>query len=67
MSQREVEVYSSRVLHERRKGGGAGEADNGKKLEAPTPDETMQQRAEVPTVPVRDQIAPRRIQLPRGQ
>jgi hypothetical protein len=72
MSQREVEVYSSRVLHERRKGGGASEADSAKKLEAtPPPDEAtaQQQRmaADAPTVPMRDQIAPRRVQLPRGQ
>jgi hypothetical protein len=65
MSQREVEVYSSRVLHERRKGGGASEADSPKKLEA-TPEETAG-RADAPTVPMRDQIAPRRVQLPRGQ
>ncbi|HEX8421969.1 MAG TPA: DUF4231 domain-containing protein [Pyrinomonadaceae bacterium] len=65
LSQREVEVYSSRVLHERRKGGGAGEADSPKKLEA-TPDQTTE-RADAPTVPMRDQIAPRRVQLPRGQ
>ena len=68
MSQREVEVYSSRVLHERRKGGGAGEADSPKKLEAPLPppdEATTAQQREVPTVPMRDQIAPRRIQLPR--
>jgi len=64
LSQHEVEVYSSRVLHERRKGGGAGEADSPKKLETP-PAETA--RAETPTVPARDQIAPRRVQLPRGQ
>jgi hypothetical protein len=58
MSQREVEVYSSRVLHERRKGGGAVEAESIKKSEA-TPEETTG-RAAVPTVPMRDQIAPRR-------
>jgi len=67
LSQHEVEVYSSRVLHERRKGGGAAAndaADGIKKSEAP-PAETA--RGETPTVPARDQIAPRRIQLPRGQ
>jgi hypothetical protein len=65
MSQREVEVYSSRVLHERRKGGGASEADSPKKSEA-THEQTAE-RADAPTVPMRDQIAPRRVQLPRGQ
>lgn len=64
MSQREVEVYSSRVMHERRKGGGAGEADAPKKLETQTGEP---ERAEAQTVPMRDQIAPRRVQLPRGQ
>jgi hypothetical protein len=59
LSQREVEVYSSRVMHERRKGGGAVEAESTKKLEA-TPEETAAARREVPTVPMRDQIAPRR-------
>ena len=67
LSQREVEVYSSRVLHERRKGGGAHEADAPKKSEAPTAEATAAGQAQTPTVPVRDQIAPRRIQLPRGQ
>ncbi|HYP00133.1 MAG TPA: DUF4231 domain-containing protein [Pyrinomonadaceae bacterium] len=69
LSQREVEVYSSRVLHERRKGGGAFETDAPKKSEAPPHEPTAAAagRAEVPTVPVRDQIAPRRVQLPRGQ
>ncbi len=66
LSQHEVEVYSSRVLHERRKGGEAASdtGDGIKKSEAP-PAETA--RGETPTVPARDQIAPRRIQLPRGQ
>jgi hypothetical protein len=70
LSQHEVEVYSSRVLHERRKGGGAnGEgAENVKKSEAPpTMQETAAGRGETPTVHTRDQIAPRRVQLPRGQ
>jgi hypothetical protein len=71
LSQHEVEVYSSRVLHERRKGGVAtGEADGGvKKSEAHSaPEEaTAAGRGDTPTVPARDQIAPRRIQLPRGQ
>jgi hypothetical protein len=68
LSQHEVEVYSSRVLHERRKGGGASEADNVKKSEAPAEaEETAAGRGETPTVPARDQIAPRRVHLPRGQ
>ncbi|MDX6271877.1 MAG: hypothetical protein QOD28_3100 [Acidobacteriota bacterium] len=70
LSQHEVEVYSSRVLHERRKGGGATDAaDAVKKLEAPPAQETTAAAAgrETPTVPTRDQIAPRRVQLPRGQ
>lgn len=73
LSQHEVEVYSSRVLHERRKGGGVTDAagDAVKKLEAPPAEETTATaaglRGETPTVPTRDQIAPRRVQLPRGQ
>ncbi|HLL15249.1 MAG TPA: DUF4231 domain-containing protein [Pyrinomonadaceae bacterium] len=70
LSQHEVEVYSSRVLHERRKGGGAanGDADDVKKSEAPlTAQETTAGRGETPTVPARDQITPRRVHLPRGQ
>ncbi|HJR09191.1 MAG TPA: DUF4231 domain-containing protein [Pyrinomonadaceae bacterium] len=68
LSQREVEVYSSRVLHERRKGGGAVETDAPKKSEALTAEATAAAgQAQTQTVPVRDQIAPRRIQLPRGQ
>ncbi|HEY0097635.1 MAG TPA: DUF4231 domain-containing protein [Pyrinomonadaceae bacterium] len=66
LSQREVEVYSSRVMHERRKGGGAGESEQAKKSET-MPAETPEPRPDVPTVPMRDQIAPRRVQLPRGQ
>jgi hypothetical protein len=70
LSQHEVEVYSSRVLHERRKGGGtaaSGDADAEKKSEAPPAQETATGRAETPTVPTRDQITPRRVHLPRGQ
>jgi hypothetical protein len=68
LSQREIEVYSSRVLHERRKGGTASEADAVKKSEAPAAvEETATGRGETPTVPARDQIAPRRVHLPRGQ
>ena len=66
LSQREVEVYSARVLRERRKGGDAVEAGSPKKLESPAAETG---RAETPAVPVRDAAAaaPRRIQLPRGQ
>ncbi|HEY9404290.1 MAG TPA: DUF4231 domain-containing protein [Pyrinomonadaceae bacterium] len=71
LSQHEVEVYSSRVLHERRKGGGAanGDADDVKKSEAPptAQETTAAGRGETPTVPARDQITPRRVHLPRGQ
>jgi hypothetical protein len=70
LSQHEVEVYSSRVLHERRKGGGASEAaDAVKKSEAPASAEetAATARGETPTVPARDQITPRRVHLPRGQ
>jgi hypothetical protein len=70
LSQHEIEVYSSRVLHERRKGGGAtaaSDADDEKKPEAPPTQETAAGRVETPTVHTRDQIAPRRVHLPRGQ
>ncbi|HEV2879701.1 MAG TPA: DUF4231 domain-containing protein [Pyrinomonadaceae bacterium] len=71
LSQHEIEVYSSRVLHERRKGGGAAatsDADDEKKSEAPPTQETAAAgRVETPTVHTRDQIAPRRVHLPRGQ
>lgn len=68
LSQHEIEVYSSRVLHERRKGGGASEPDSVKKSEAPSAaEETAAGRGETPTVQARDQIAPRRVHLPRGQ
>ncbi len=74
LSQHEVEIYSARVLHERRKGGDAGEAEAVKKSEAThaTHDVTAATgaaaaRADVPTAPARDQITPRRVQLPRGQ
>lgn len=63
LSQREVEVYSSRVLHERRKGGEVAEADSPKKLETPS---EMAGPTETPTVPVRD-VTPRRLHQPRGQ
>ncbi|MGI9105461.1 MAG: DUF4231 domain-containing protein [Pyrinomonadaceae bacterium] len=65
MSQREVEVYSSHVLRERRKGGVA-EAESPKKLET-LPSEVGP--AATPTVPMRDTptaaAAPRRVQQPR--
>ncbi|HEX8127863.1 MAG TPA: DUF4231 domain-containing protein [Pyrinomonadaceae bacterium] len=70
LSQHEIEVYSSRVLHERRKGGVAAvDADGVKKSEAPSAagETTAAGRGETPTVPARDQITPRRVQLPRGQ
>lgn len=71
LSQHEVEVYSSRVLHERRKGGGAmaasDAADDVKKSAAlPVPAQGTG-AAETPTAPARGQLTPRRVQLPRGQ
>lgn len=63
LSQHEVEVYSSTVLRERRKGGALAEMDSPKKLDSPS--EGAAQTA-TQTAPMRD-IVPRRLPNQRAQ